>query len=114
MATKQGMTRKSKTTATKYKQGRNLTFYFNAVKRSGPEKREDSFLMVDSEELIELADDLREGTELTSQEISKILLQIVLDEGSVNMSFGDEEKTDSSTHKFTADDIRNKYLAASK
>ena len=96
-AANKGITRK--TTATKYKQGRNLTIYLNDVKRSGKEKREDSFVMIDSEELIELADTLRDEHEMSSPDIAKVLLNILAD-SKVNMTFGDEVKSDETTSKF--------------
>ena len=101
MATKTGITRK--TSATKYKQGRNLTFYFNSVKRAGAEKREDAFLMVDSEELITLADALHEEHDMEPKEIAVILLGLIIDEGNINMTFGNEvKKSADSTGKFNA------------
>ena len=83
-----------KATAKKYVQQRNLTFYFNDCKRSGKEKREDAFLMVDDEQLIELADTLREAGE-ERQIVAKVLLSLLID-GNVNMSFGDETTTQKS------------------
>lgn len=97
---KKGITRKTATTSTKYTQGRNLTFYFNSVKRSGKDKREDAFLMVDSEELITLADTLRDDHELPPKEVAAILLQLILEEGNINMTYGDEVKKDESTSTF--------------
>ena len=92
------ITRETKTT--KYAQTRNLTFYFNNVKRSGKEKREDAFLMVDSEELILLADTLRDEHEMAAKEIAPLLLDLIIKQGNVNMTFGDEEHKDESTSTF--------------
>ena len=83
---------KKKTTSTKYVQARNLTFYFNDCKRSGKERREDAFLMVDDEELIELADTLRDQGE-DKDIIAKLCLSLMI-KGNINMSFGDEQSTD--------------------
>ena len=83
-----------KTTASKYVQSRNLTFYFNDCKRSGKEKREDAFLMIDDEELIELADTLREQGE-DKDIIAKLCLSLMI-KGNINMSFGDETTTQKS------------------
>ena len=108
-AAKKGITRKT-TTATKYAQGRNLTFYFNSVKRSGKERREDAFLMVDSEELITLADALRDEHELPAKEVAEILLTLIIEEGNINMTFGDEIKADETTSKFDVDSILNRFV----
>ena len=83
---------KKKTASTKYVQSRNLTFYFNDCKRSGKEKREDAFLMIDDAELIELADTLREQGE-DKDIIAKLCLSLMI-KGNINMSFGDEQSTD--------------------
>ena len=99
-----------KATAKKYVQQRNLTFYFNDCKRSGKEKREDAFLMVDDEQLIELADTLREAGE-ERQIVAKVLLSLLID-GNVNMSFGDEQSAEK--HVEVAEDKVALLLAAFK
>ncbi len=98
-----------KTSAKKYKQAQNMTIYFNSVKRSGKEKREDAFLMIDDEKLIGLATTLRDEHDLPKKEIAIVIMGLILEEGNVNCTLGDEEKHDASNSDFDIASILEKF-----
>ncbi len=107
---KPAIKRDSKVSTAKYKQARNLTFYFNGQKRSGKDKREDAFLMVDDVKLIAIADGLREA-EHEPTAIATILIGLMLKQGKLNMTFGDEIKASSDDSEFDVDAVLAEHAA---